>query len=189
MIKTDRMCVDKDLLKKTRRQFYPKKPDPLRHTDRQYMNHNYLVDMQNENMDTSKMKTLYHSVNKVLRHTSRDTAPPENASFQNFKIKTLRTESSDKNTLSLQKHPKFFAQITLNSTQRQQGMQDLLHITGPKSKKPLDTSNYTYLKRAQKIDINNLQIEEGDSFYKTTFPIEKINEFLYQLGGNFTRQN
>jgi hypothetical protein len=69
-------------------------------------------------------------------------------------------------------------------------MQDLIHITSPKSKKDIiNSSNYTYLKRAQKIDINDLGIEEGDSFYKTTFPIEKINEFLYQLGGNFTRQN
>jgi hypothetical protein len=30
MIKIDRMCVDKDLLKKTRRQFYPKKSEALR---------------------------------------------------------------------------------------------------------------------------------------------------------------
>jgi hypothetical protein len=42
------------------------------------MNHNYLSDMQNENMDTDKMKALYHNVNKVFQNTSRDTRDPDN---------------------------------------------------------------------------------------------------------------
>ena len=88
------------------------------------------------------------------------------------------------------KKPGFFTQRNGGEDKTNENMEELIHITAPANKKKeLECENYDYLQDCKKIKIKDLDVEENDSFYKTTFPIEKISKLLSDFAGNFSKQN
>lgn len=186
--KIDRQVLDDKMQKSTRRQFYPKKLEILKEVDKkELLNHNYIEDMLNKSCQDETYEKFYNTVNKTMKRHVKNIKNNEPFKIINGESEAKKNKTRISNSNFFNTPNKKFAQ-----TQRSENvlMEELMHITAPsKKKKKLECENYEYLQDAKKIRIKDLGVEDQDSFYKTTFPLEKIQKLLNDFAGNFSKQN